>query len=216
MIPEAQLNVLRDTAKTHPDAAGATEHLDAISAFLAEELPRLELMLREATAGPSPLDEACRQLVDAGGKRVRPMLTILVARACGGDALRSLPLAAANELVHSAALLHDDVIDEGEMRRGRAASRVLWGNLVSVLSGDLLLTGAMALIQKSGIPGAMDHMLRTTRAMLQGEVIQLAAREQNNMELASYMQMIRDKTASLFANACRSGAPRLGAWRVWS
>ncbi|HEX2676023.1 MAG TPA: polyprenyl synthetase family protein, partial [Polyangiales bacterium] len=135
MIPAAPLEVLQHTAKTHSSAAHAGEYMSQIQELLYESLPVLERIIEQATGGPDPLPDASKQLVLAGGKRVRPIATLLSAKACGGALPAALPLAAAVELIHSATLLHDDVIDEGEERRGRPASRMLWGNLVSVLSG---------------------------------------------------------------------------------
>jgi octaprenyl-diphosphate synthase len=161
--------------------------------------------------GPSPLDAAAKQLVLAGGKRVRPLAALLVTRACGGDAARAIPLAAAVELIHSATLLHDDVIDEGEERRGRPASRVLWGNLVSVLSGDLLLTSALELVEGAAVPGALADTLATMQRLIAGEVAQLKARGREDLGIEGYLEIVRGKTASLFANACRAGARVAGA-----
>jgi octaprenyl-diphosphate synthase len=183
-----------------------------IHALLGELLPALEqLLARAAARGPTPLDGAAEQLVLAGGKRVRPLATLLVTRACGGDASRAIPLAAAVELIHSATLLHDDVIDEGEERRGRPASRVLWGNLVSVLSGDLLLTSALELVHEAGVPGAMADTLATMQRLIAGEVAQLKARGRLDLGIEGYLEIVRGKTASLFANACRAGARTAGA-----
>jgi len=117
----------------------------------------------------------------AGGKRVRPLTALLMCCACGGDPRRAVPLAAATELIHSATLLHDDVMDEGEERRGRPASRVLWGNLVSVLSGDLLLTSALQLVQSADIDGAMSDTLAAMQSLIAGEVAQLKARGREDL-----------------------------------
>jgi octaprenyl-diphosphate synthase len=147
----------------------------------------------------------------AGGKRVRPVTALLVGRVCGGDARRVVPLAAAVELIHSATLLHDDVMDEGEERRGRPASRVLWGNLISVLSGDLLLTSALELVQRAGVEGAMSDTLATMQALIGGEVAQLKARGRDDLGIDGYLEIAAGKTASLFACACRFGARGAGA-----
>ena len=149
MIPQPQVGALREAAE-QPTAATAGVHLDAIRALLGNVLPGLEREIHEATFGPAPLEEAALNLVGAGGKRVRPLACLLVANACGAEPRHLVPVAAAAELIHSATLLHDDVIDEGEERRGRPASRVQWGNLVSVLSGDLLLTRALSLVDEEG------------------------------------------------------------------
>jgi octaprenyl-diphosphate synthase len=183
-----------------------------IHALLSEVLPELESALaRACQRGASPLDAAAEQLVLAGGKRVRPLACLLVTRACGGDASQAIPMAAAVELIHSATLLHDDVIDEGEERRGRQASRVLWGNLVSVLSGDLLLTSALELVQSCGVEGAMADTLATMQRLIGGEVAQLKARGREDLGIDGYMELVRGKTASLFASACRAGARVAGA-----
>ncbi len=206
MISAAELNVLHRAVKDHPSAAKAGKQLESITALLSDILPQLEELIARATIAPNPLDKATQQLIFAGGKRIRPVLTILFERLCGGDGKRCLKLAAATELIHSAALLHDDVIDESDVRRGRPASRVLWGNLISVLSGDLLLTHALDLIQQSGVSGAMEDILETTRAMIHGEILQLEARNRETISVENYFELVRSKTASLFALACRSGA----------
>lgn len=212
MIPAAPFEALRHTAQTHTSARHAGEYMGQIHALLSEALPQLEAELERASRrGPSPLDKAAQQLLFAGGKRVRPLACLLVTRACGGDASRAIPLAAAVELIHSATLLHDDVIDEGEERRGRPASRVLWGNLVSVLSGDLLLTSALELVQSSGVEGAMSDVLATMQQLIGGEVAQLKARGREDLGIEGYLEIVRGKTASLFANACRAGARVAGA-----
>ena len=207
MIPAAPFNALQDTAKAHSSAATAGEYMLQIRKLLAEALPELEALLERASQrGPAPLDLAATQLVSAGGKRVRPLATFLVARACGGDVSRAIPLAAAVELIHSATLLHDDVIDEGEQRRGRPTSRALWGNLVSVLSGDLLLTSALELVHNADVDGAMSDTLSTMQRLIAGEVAQLKARGNQSLGIDGYLEIARGKTAALFANACRNGA----------
>jgi octaprenyl-diphosphate synthase len=139
------------------------------------------------------------------------MTALLVNRVCGGEANKAVPLASAVELIHSATLLHDDVMDEGEERRGRPASRVLWGNLVSVLSGDLLLTSALRLVHSAGVEGAMADTLDTMQALIGGEVAQLKARGRDDLGIAGYLEIAMGKTASLFACACRFGARSAGA-----
>jgi octaprenyl-diphosphate synthase len=207
MIPAAPFEALQRTAKSHSSAATAGEYMLQIHRLLSESLPALEQVLeRTCSRGPAPLDAAAEQLVLAGGKRVRPLATLLVTRACGGDAARVIPLAAAVELIHSATLLHDDVIDEGEERRGRPASRVLWGNLVSVLSGDLLLTSALELVESADVEGAMTDTLATMQRLIAGEVAQLKARGREDLGIDGYLEIVRGKTAALFANACRAGA----------
>jgi octaprenyl-diphosphate synthase len=206
MIPAAPFKALQQVASSHSSAHSAGEYMREISGLLADSLPMVERAVQAATHGPQPVREASVQLVGAGGKRVRPITTLLVNRACGGVPGRVVPLAAAAELIHSATLLHDDVMDEGEERRGRPASRVLWGNLVSVLSGDLLLTAALELVQGAGVEGAMGDTLATMHALIAGEVAQLKARGKDDLGIEGYLEIAAGKTASLFACACRFGA----------
>jgi len=212
MTPAVQLEALERAATADPSTGAATRaQLGEVSALLGDVLPALEAALRRATAGPELLDEAARNLVLAGGKRVRPMTTLLTAVACGGDASKALPFAAAAELVHSATLLHDDVIDEGEERRGRPASRVLFGNLVSVLAGDLLLTRAIELVDTAAVPDVMRDLLATLQALIAGEVAQMMARHREDLGMDGYLGIVQGKTASLFGFACRAGARSAGA-----
>ncbi len=206
MIPAAQTEALKDAARLHPSSAAAAQHLDAVSELLSDALPILEDQVLSAVRGPTPLAQAGLHLVGAGGKRVRPLTCLLTTAACGGDPRRAVHIAAAAELIHSATLLHDDVIDEGEERRNRPASRVLWGNLVSVLSGDLLLTRALQLVDTAGVPGAMNDMLHTLERLIAGEVAQLKARGREDLGVEGYLDIVKGKTASLFGFACRSGA----------
>jgi octaprenyl-diphosphate synthase len=211
MIPSAERQSLREAATKDPGSAPAADHLDSVHRLLNEALPELERAVLGATTGAlAPLDVAAQHLLAAGGKRVRPLACMLVARALEGDLGKAIPLAAAAELVHSATLLHDDVIDEGEERRNRPASRVLWGNLVSVLSGDLLLTRALCLVEQAGVPGAMQDLLQTLERLIAGEVHQLNARGQLDLGADGYFAIVGGKTASLFGFACRAGVRSAG------
>ncbi len=206
VIPSVPYEILRRAAASHASAAPAGTHLNEISELLGESLPALEASVRLAAEGPSPLSEAAKYLLLAGGKRVRPLSTLLVTHACGGAPARAVPLAAAIEVIHSATLLHDDVVDDGVERRGRPATRVLWGNRISVLSGDLLLTSALELVQRAGVVGAMDDTLATMQALIAGEAAQIEARGRDDIGIEGYLRIARGKTASLFACACRFGA----------
>jgi octaprenyl-diphosphate synthase len=207
MIPATERQSLREAASREPSSAAAAEHLDAVQQLLADTLPALERqVLTAAAGGPEPLEAAAVHLMAGGGKRVRPLCCLLVACALGAELGPAIKLAAAAELVHSATLLHDDVIDEGEERRNRPASRVLWGNLVSVLSGDLLLTRALSLVEEAQVPGAMAALLATLERLIAGEVHQLNARGVVELGEAGYFAIVRGKTASLFGFACRAGA----------
>jgi octaprenyl-diphosphate synthase len=175
---------------------------------LHENLYALEEQLTRATDdAEEKLKGAARHLVSAGGKRIRPMVTLLSCGACGGQMRSAVPFAVAAELTHSATLLHDDVIDDGPIRRGQAASRVIWGNAVSVLSGDWLLTRALEIV--SGEPAhraALPPLLATMRRLVEGEVLQLSLRGSFAASERDYLAVVVGKTASLFGWAAAAGA----------
>jgi octaprenyl-diphosphate synthase len=175
---------------------------------LASELSSLEEHLSRATDdAEATLQAAARHLVGSGGKRIRPTVTLLACGACGGELRAAVPFACAAELTHSATLLHDDVIDDGPTRRGRPASRVLWGNAVSVLSGDWLLTRALEIV--AGEPArsaALPALLATMRRLVEGEVLQLSLRGSFEATEQDYFDVIRGKTASLFGWSAAAGA----------
>jgi octaprenyl-diphosphate synthase len=175
---------------------------------LAGELSSLEQQLTQATEdAEATLRAAARHLVGSGGKRIRPTVTLLACGACGGELRAAVPFACAAELTHSATLLHDDVIDDGPTRRGQPASRVLWGNAVSVLSGDWLLTRALEIV--AGEPArsaALPALLATMRRLVEGEVLQLSLRGSFEATEQDYFDVVRGKTASLFGWSAAAGA----------
>ncbi len=175
---------------------------------LPETLAALELELRRATEDAEErLRAAARHLVAAGGKRIRPMVALLSCGACGGEMARAVPFAAAAELTHSATLLHDDVIDDGPVRRGQPASRVIWGNAVSVLSGDWLLTRALEIVSaERSSSSTLPALLETMRRLVEGEVLQLSLRGTFAASEKDYMNVVIGKTASLFGWAAAAGA----------
>jgi len=175
---------------------------------LPEELAELERQLGAATHDAErTLQAAARHLVSAGGKRIRPLVTLLSCGACGGDMSAAAPFGVAAELTHSATLLHDDVIDDGPVRRGQPASRVIWGNSVSVLAGDWLLTRALEIT--AGHPAhrdALGPLLATMRRLVEGEVLQLSLRGGFGATERDYFDVVKGKTASLFGWAAAAGA----------
>jgi octaprenyl-diphosphate synthase len=207
----AAVGVLRGTAEARAPGERAEQRLSEVMALFADDLAWVERELAtQVQVGPAPATDAARHLTGTGGKRLRP-LSLLLSAACFGSipaAARELALVA--ELVHSATLLHDDVIDDGAERRGRPASRLLWGNAVSVLSGDLLLTHALDRTQRNA-PEAMPDLIATLRRLVEGEIIQLRGRVELDVSETTYERILRDKTASLFAWATRTGARLAGA-----
>jgi len=185
--------------------------LGEAQALLRDDLSAVERLLRDSAAqGPVPASDAARHLVSLGGKRVRPM-ALLLSSACFGQVPEaSRHMAVCVELIHSATLLHDDVIDEGTERRGQAAARIVWGNAVSVLGGDLLLTHALVTAQQHA-PALMPELLRTLRRLVDGEIVQLRGRAELDVSESVYWSILRDKTAALFRFATSAGAELAGA-----
>jgi octaprenyl-diphosphate synthase len=175
---------------------------------LAETLAALEQQLTEATDdAEARLQASARHLVSAGGKRIRPLVSLLACGANGGPLAAAIPYAVAAELTHSATLLHDDVIDDGPMRRGQPASRVIWGNSVSVLAGDWLLTRALEIVASAPASRlALGPLLATMRRLVEGEVLQLTFRGTFAATEATYLQVVTGKTASLFGWGAAAGA----------
>jgi len=180
---------------------------------LFEELSALEGQLTRATDdAEATLQAAARHLVAAGGKRIRPTVALLSCGACGGDMAAAVPFGVAAELTHSATLLHDDVIDDGPLRRGQPASRVIWGNTVSVLAGDWLLTRSLEIVAAHPASArALPALLATMRRLVEGEVKQLSLRGGFRATERDYFQVIEGKTASLFGWACSAGGWAAGA-----
>jgi len=145
-------------------------------------------------------------IVEAGGKRMRPTLVLLCARALGYRGADHVDLATVIEFLHTATLLHDDVVDMSEMRRGRLTANVRWGNPSSVLVGDFIYSRAFQLLVNIGDMAIMDVMATTTNRISEGEVLQLVHQHNPDTSEAAYMEVIRNKTAILFAAACRTAA----------
>ncbi len=190
------------------------QRLSDVQRLFAEDLGKVEAVLAEAVGeGEWPGTAAAAHLVKNGGKRVRPLTLGLAARCFGAVTPAVSELSAVVELVHSATLLHDDVVDEGMERRGVPTSRRLWGNGVSVLAGDLLLVNALERTQRHA-PALLTALITTLRRLVDGEIVQLRGRTELDVSEATYERILRDKTASLFAFAAESGALLGGADRA--
>ena len=156
------------------------------------------------------IPEIANHLIESGGKRLRPMLTLAMARLSGYSGDGHIKLAAAVEFMHTATLLHDDVVDGSEMRRGRFAARMLWGNEASVLVGDFLLGQAFKMMVEVGSLRSLEILSAAAAIIAEGEVMQLAAAKNTATTEDEYLSVIRAKTAELFGAACEVG-PALGA-----
>ena len=152
------------------------------------------------------IPQLASHIVAAGGKRMRPMLTLAAARMCGYRGDRHIQLAACVEFIHTATLLHDDVVDESDLRRGRATANALWGNKASVLVGDFLFSRSFQLMVEDGSLAVLDILSTASATIAEGEVLQLATANDTETSEQAYLAVVSAKTAALFAAACRVGA----------
>ncbi len=177
-------------------------------------MDRVNQLIRDRMASDVPLIPALADhLIAAGGKRLRPMLTIAAARASGGDRGIDSPLklAAAVEFIHTATLLHDDVVDTSDLRRGKVAAHLIWGAPSSVLVGDFLFARAFELMVETDSMRALGTLARASSVISEGEVLQLTRAHDINLDTDVYLQIITAKTAELFAAAAEAGAVGAGA-----
>ena len=163
------------------------------------------LILAKAGSDIEMIPEVARHLIDSGGKRLRPMLTLAAAQMCGYEGENHILLAASVEFMHTATLLHDDVVDESDMRRGKLAARMLWGNQASVLVGDFLLGQAFKMMVEAGSMEALAVLSDAATVITEGEVLQLSTAKNLDTNEDEYLAVIRAKTAALFAAAAEVG-----------
>ncbi len=189
-----------------PDA----EHrptLDALQALVGEDLKEVNRLIVERMASPVVLiPQLAGHIVAGGGKRLRPLLTLACARLCGYTEKRHIALAASVEFIHTATLLHDDVVDESELRRGLASANTLWGNKASVLVGDFLFSRSFELMVEAGSLKVLEILAQASSVIAQGEVMQLSISNDTATGEDAYLEVVRSKTARLFAAACRISA----------
>jgi len=170
--------------------------LDAVGALITE---------RMASEHAPRIPEVTAHLVGAGGKRLRPMLTLAAARLCGYDGPYHVHLAATVEFIHTATLLHDDVVDESDQRRGRPTANLLWDNQSSVLVGDYLFARSFQLMTEPGSMRVMKILSNAAATIAEGEVLQLTAARNLATDAEIYLQVARGKTAALFSAATEVG-----------
>ncbi len=188
-----------DHAATKPHeqlAAHLTNDMDAVNALIRD---------RMASRHAPRIPEVTAHLVEAGGKRLRPMLTLASADLCGYDGGYHVHLAATVEFIHTATLLHDDVVDESQQRRGRPTANLLWDNKSSVLVGDYLFARAFQLMVEPGNLRVLDILSNAAAVIAEGEVLQLSAARDLKTDEDIYLQVVRGKTAALFSAATQVG-----------
>ncbi|MEO0830683.1 MAG: polyprenyl synthetase family protein, partial [Pseudomonadota bacterium] len=185
---------------------------ERLSAALSDDLVRVNDVIRERMASKHAprIPEVTAHLVEAGGKRLRPMLTLATARLCGYEGAHHINLAATVEFIHTATLLHDDVVDESAQRRGRPTANLLWDNKSSVLVGDYLFARSFQLMTETGSLDVLNILSNAAATIAEGEVLQLSAAQNLATDEAIYAQVIRGKTAALFAAATEVGGVLAG------
>ena len=201
--------------------------MDAASAAIAREKPvsidgllelaqpdmaKVDALIRDHMQSPvSVIPALAEHLIGGSAKRLRPLLTIAAARVAGAQDDACLKLAAAVEFIHTATLLHDDVVDSSQLRRGKVAAHLIWGAPASVLVGDFLFARAFELMVEAGSMQALEILARASRVIAEGEVLQLTRAHDLNLGQDLYLEIIKAKTAELFAAAAEAGAVSAGA-----
>lgn len=181
--------------------------LSEIRAPVAEDMQAVDrLILKRLESDVALINQIGHYIVSSGGKRLRPLAVLLAARACGYQGSRHTDLAAVVEFIHTATLLHDDVVDGSELRRNHETCNAVWGNEASVLVGDFLYSRAFEMMVDLENIQVMDTFSHATNRIAQGEVLQLINRNDPDTTEAQYMRVIRRKTATLFEAGTRLGA----------
>ena len=217
-IQSSRVNSL-DVAATLPQTSALTRDgrfdgrargEDALSSLLdlvRNDLERCNRAIVERMDSPVALiPQLAAHIVAAGGKRLRPLLTLAAARMCGYQGQRHVNLAACVEFIHTATLLHDDVVDESLLRRGLASANAVFGNQASVLVGDFLFARAFQLMVEDGSLRVLAILSRASATIAEGEVLQLVTQNDLSTPEDRYLEVIQGKTAALFAAACEVGA----------
>jgi octaprenyl-diphosphate synthase len=196
----------------------APNPIDALTGLLADDLRRVDQVIHaRIESGVAMIPSLASYLIDAGGKRIRPVITLAAARLIASPASRApaseaaVLLAAAVEFIHTATLLHDDVVDESALRRGKTPANRVWGNAASVLVGDFLFARAFDLMVEAGDLSTLGVLSRASMVIAEGEVMQLTAAGQPDTTLDRYLAIVSAKTAALFAAAAKVGAMAAGA-----
>ncbi|WP_226782019.1 polyprenyl synthetase family protein [Oceaniglobus trochenteri] len=186
---------------------------ERLADLLAPELIEVNALIRARMASENAprIPEVTAHLIEAGGKRIRPMLTLAAARLCGYGGPHHIHLAATVEFIHTATLLHDDVVDESGQRRGRPTANLLWDNKSSVLVGDYLFARSFQLMVETGSLRVLDILANASATIAEGEVLQLTAAQDLATLEDTYLKIVRGKTAALFSAATQVGGVIAGA-----
>ncbi len=197
---------------------------EKLQSLLSDDMTAVNALIRTRMASEHAprIPEVTAHLVEAGGKRLRPLLTLATANICGYQGTHHQLLAATVEFIHTATLLHDDVVDESDLRRGKPTANLLWDNKSSVLVGDYLFSRSFQLMVETGNMQALAILANASAVIAEGEVLQLSAAQDLSTTAEIYLQVVRGKTAALFAAACEVGgviseapAPQLEAFHTY-
>jgi len=187
--------------------ADSQSPLEQILSLSAPDMAKVDECIHESLLSEVVLiNQIANYIVSSGGKRLRPMLLTLCAHACGYQGQNHIPLAAIIEFIHTATLLHDDVVDESDLRRGQQSAHAVWGNAASVLVGDFLYSRSFQMMVSLDSMRIMEVLAHTTNTISEGEVQQLLNMGNPEVDQQRYMQVIENKTAKLFEAACRLAA----------
>lgn len=204
---QLSLDTIPHAASRPAAPAGAQDALTRLTALVAEDMAATNHLIVARMDSPVALiPQLAAHLVAAGGKRLRPLLTLAAARLCGHEGVRHVALAACVEFIHTATLLHDDVVDESALRRGRPSANAMFGNQPSVLVGDFLFARAFQLMVEDGNLDVLRILSGAAATIAEGEVLQLVTQNDLATTEAQYLQVVEGKTAALFAAAAEVGA----------
>ena len=181
--------------------------VERLHALIASDMEATDRMIHERmSSAVTTIPDLSKHLIDSGGKRLRPMLTLAAARMCGYRGGGHIKLAAAVEFIHTATLLHDDVVDASSLRRGKVSANLVWGNKPSVLVGDFLFSRAFQLMVEADSIAVLDILAGASAVIAEGEVMQLKSANNLAVTEEEYLQVVSAKTAALFAAAAEAGA----------
>jgi octaprenyl-diphosphate synthase len=207
MRGNSRSNILRAIQRLNKGAGEPKGAVERLFRLVETDLQHVNALILERMRSDVPLiPELAGHIISSGGKRLRPMLTLAAAQICGYQGLGHIRLATAVEFIHTATLLHDDVVDESDLRRGKAAAHVLWGNSPSVLVGDFLFSRSFQLMVETGSLRVLSILSNASAVIAEGEVMQLSAKGNIGTGEDTYLKIIAAKTAALFAAASEAGA----------
>jgi octaprenyl-diphosphate synthase len=199
---------LAPKSRTKPALSSIMERMQALA---ASDLAEVERLLAERAASPvSVIPDLSAYIIAAGGKRLRPLITLISANAVGRANPATHALAAAVEFIHTATLLHDDVVDESELRRGKPAAKAVWDNKASILVGDFLFARAFNLLVETNSLTILNRLATASTVISEGEVRQLAAMQTRDLPTEEYLAIVEAKTGALFEAAAETGALSAG------